>query len=339
MASSPIQHILPSLSLATSGPLHLRVITHNIRYATSSPSTGERPWLERKALVMSQLFHELRYTDALSSQNSTSSSAEASSSCCAAFICLQEALHGQLVDVLAGLNDVPREDRDEKPPSGPNWAHIGVGRDDGNTKGEYSPILYPVRTFTVLESETVWLSPTPDRPSRGWDAGSIRILTVAVFEHRQTKRQILLANTHLDNVGTKSRAESAKIILATLRRLREKWSAPGGDLAVLLAGDFNSLPEQEAYLAIKEDGWMRDLHDEIEIGKRYGESITFTGFDPETEDEKGRIDFIWLGSGSSDSSKRDPWNPVGYAVLPNLFENGVYLSDHRAVVGDVLLTT
>lgn len=42
--------------------------------------------------------------------------------------------------------------------------------------------------------------------------------------------------------------------------------------------------------------------------------------------------------GESGSRTEAPWAVVqGYAVLPNLFDDGVYLSDHRAVVGDVLL--
>ncbi|ERF75660.1 hypothetical protein EPUS_08813 [Endocarpon pusillum Z07020] len=32
-----------------------------------------------------------------------------------------------------------------------------------------------------------------------------------------------------------------------------------------------------------------------------------------------------------------PWHITGYAVLPNRFDDGVYMSDHRAVVGDLLL--
>lgn len=32
-----------------------------------------------------------------------------------------------------------------------------------------------------------------------------------------------------------------------------------------------------------------------------------------------------------------PWQIEGYAVLPNRFEDGVYVSDHRAVVGDLVL--
>ena len=57
----------------------------------------------------------------------------------------------------------------------------------------------------------------------------------------------------------------------------------------------------------------------------------------------GRIDFIWLGSKAGVSSvgqsrkqdnKRDVWKVDCYAVMPIVFEDGVYDSDHRCVVGD-----
>ena len=32
------------------------------------------------------------------------------------------------------------------------------------------------------------------------------------------------------------------------------------------------------------------------------------------------------------------WRCQGYAVLSNRFDDGVYISDHRAVVGDLVLT-
>lgn len=35
--------------------------------------------------------------------------------------------------------------------------------------------------------------------------------------------------------------------------------------------------------------------------------------------------------------EKTPWHISGYTVLPNLFDDGIYISDHRAVVGDVAL--
>ncbi|KAK6080483.1 hypothetical protein SCUP515_03502 [Seiridium cupressi] len=324
---------------STAAPLQLRIVSFNIRYATSSPFAGERPWEERAPHVTNQILHEVRFANVHGPQTKGSAGHSASGHA-SAFVCLQEVLHTQLVDVLAALNGLPTNEKGDEPAQGPHWAHIGVGRDDGEKKGEYSPIIYPVNTFNVLHYDTVWLSPTPDKPSKGWDAGSIRILTIGVFEHKQTKERLVAANTHLDDQSSKSRFESVKIILDTLRKVHQQWSQ-GRKLAVFLTGDFNSFPDQEAYMSMKEDGWLSDLHEEIPPRDRYGENVTFTGFQPDKwKDERGRIDYIWFGPNDKSSGNEalgNPWKPIGYAILPNVFDNKVYLSDHRAVVGDLHL--
>lgn len=343
-------------------PQQIRIISHNIRYAATELFPGEKLWSDRKPLIVNQLRHETKLVAG------PSLSIEGRAGWCqlprpGAFICLQEVLHSQLIDILSGLNKTSSHSMVESPDQ-LTWAYVGVGRDDGHHKGEYSPILYPVQVYRVLHKQTVWLSPTPTIPSKGWDAGSIRILTVAVFEHRQTSRVVVASNTHLDNVGSVSRLRSVPIILDTLRHVARFFSAP-----VFLAGDFNSQPDQEAYQALKNSGYMTDLMDSIPSIDRYGEEDTFTGFDPDKEkDEQGRIDFIWLGpsfgqdneaveilhpierthqstqvleqrhqSKSLDSSENAVWIVDGYSVLPNVFQDGVFASDHRAVVGDVRL--
>ena len=270
----------------------------------------------------------------------------------------------QLSDILHGLNYLSPPIEHSLLPKGPKWAHIGVGRDDGHTRGEYSPIIYLIQSFDLIHFESQWLSPTPDRPSKGWDAGSIRILTAGIFEHRETGYRVLACNTHLDERGRESRLKSIGIILSTIKRLREEWPAHASsseklsaarkqDIAVFLAGDFNSFPDQEAYLALQSSDLMCDMHDFVPPEMRYGNQDTFTGFEPDKSiDERGRIDFIWLGPKQRVSGHRLPkdrhgmreissspeWTVDGYAVLPNVFEDGVYSSDHRCVVGDVTLS-
>ncbi|KAL8883149.1 MAG: hypothetical protein Q9192_007414 [Flavoplaca navasiana] len=324
-------------------PLSLRILSHNIRYATTSLVKNERPWQERRPRITNELAYNTRpYTS--SSNHETESIART-----AAFICLQEVLHSQLSDVLHHLNGIEPNDPNEPLPSGPLWAHIGLGREDGHTKGEYSPIIYPVKLFDLLHFQNLWLSPTPDRPSKGWDAGCMRILTVGVFRSKSTGQQLIACCTHLDNVGTESRKHSVHIILKTIEDLRGEWDGA----AVFLAGDFNSQTNQEAYLEMAASDLMCDLHDHVSPEGRYGDRITFTGFNPDQDKEdQARIDFIWLGPRNRVSSghhrsedydanprsvERPRWTVDGYAVLPNLFEDGVYCSDHRCVVGDVTL--
>lgn len=120
-------------SQVSSESLDVRIITHNIRYATESPFRGEERWPIRCPRLCSQLIFN-------SVQPST-------------FICLQEVLHVQLKDILNSLND------SESPDS--QWDSIGVGRDDGKEAGEFSPIFYRPSVWQLDGWDTWWLSPTP----------------------------------------------------------------------------------------------------------------------------------------------------------------------------------
>ncbi|TKA42528.1 hypothetical protein B0A49_12990 [Cryomyces minteri] len=331
--------------------LPLRILTHNIRYATSTPFKNEKLWEDRLPLILNELRYNTRFLDSTGPQTSRTTFSSTRVPSGTAFICLQEALHSQPNDILRGLNgDEASSKTSTALPTGPFWAHIGVAREDGAEKGEYSPIIFAVQIFHLLHYETLWLSPTPDRPSLGWDAGSIRIVTIGVFEHRVTRQRIVACNTHLDNDGGQSRKKGVAIILDAIKRIRSEWKStgPGGSTeepAVFLAGDFNSFPDQEAYLETAASGLMVDLFRFVEPKKRYGESITFTGFEPHKhKEEQGRIDFIWLGPQGAVQTRRASekslnWQVEGYAVLPNLYEDGVFSSDHRCVVGDVVLTS
>ena len=80
--------------------LPLRVLSHNIRFATSSLFKGEQPWSDRKQPLVNELLYNTRNLDA--------------------FICLQEVLHSQLIDILSGVNHGSQEQEQ-------SWAYIGVG--------------------------------------------------------------------------------------------------------------------------------------------------------------------------------------------------------------------
>ncbi|KAI9375635.1 Endonuclease/exonuclease/phosphatase [Aspergillus egyptiacus] len=295
----------------------LRVLTHNIRYATSSPFKGEKPWEERAPYLLNELRYNTRHQDA--------------------FICLQEVLDNQLIDILAGLNSgdstAPEYGHGNQ---NHTWAYIGVGRDDGYRAGEYSPILYRPSVWELRHWETVWLSETPDVPSKGWDAASIRIVTIGVFTHHVGRQTVLAMSTHLDDQGSRSRFEAAHIIL---RKVEEYRRGRYGHLlsGIFLAGDLNSQPTQEAYTVLTAPGSpLVDSANLVNSAGHYGNYFTYTGFGYEGQ-KPSRIDFILLGPAVDDGSRDLPWIAEGYAVLANRFDDGVFNSDHRAVVVDAKL--
>ncbi|OOF98377.1 hypothetical protein ASPCADRAFT_43575 [Aspergillus carbonarius ITEM 5010] len=292
--------------------LPLRILTHNIRYATSSPFKGERPWTDRVHPLLNELQYNTRHLETL--------------------ICLQEVLHNQLVDIHAGLNHKQQSDK--------AWEYIGVGRDDGCEAGEYAPIFYQPSIWQLKHWETIWLSETPGVPSKSWDAASTRIVTVGVLTHRASRQTILAMNTHLDDQGSRSRFEAAHIILRKMEEYRAGAAFGHIISGVFLAGDFNSQEEQEAYTVLTApESPLADAAKLVNPREHYGNYMTWTGFGYEGQDPS-RIDYILLESTADKvlSYGRQPWKVEGYAVLANQFDDGVFNSDHRAVVIDVILT-
>ena len=296
-SASEFQAGLSSAS-GSSSALSFRVLTHNIRYATKSPFEGEEVWSVRRPRLTNELRFNTRHIPE-------------------AFICCQEVLHEQLQDLVGDLNS-----------RGEQWTYIGVGRDDGKRAGEYSPIFYRPHVWELLNFTTVWLSETPEVPSRGWDAASVRILTVGEFRHIQTGKLTTALNTHLDDQGSTSRLQSAKIIADRARDLSKEGTIP-----VFLAGDFNSEPGQEAYQHMVSETPFVDAFDQVPPTDHYGNEDTYTGFG---SGPPQRLDFIFTLS-SDESTSSYPWTVTGYACLANKFEDGVYSSDHRAVVVDMTL--
>ncbi|KAL5373037.1 hypothetical protein DPSP01_012999 [Paraphaeosphaeria sporulosa] len=212
---------------------------------------------------------------------------------------------------------------------GSDWDYIGVGRDDGKKAGEYSPIIFRKAVWKVDTWKTVWLSQTPDKPgSKGWDAASIRIVTVGTFVHQASKQKVVGMCTHLDDQGATSRTESAKLILKVANETTHNGTTTK-PIPMFLGGDLNSEPSGSAYQILNaKDSALQAVKDVAP--RKYGNpKTTFTGF--QESDAKTELDHVFV------DRRADVWEATGFAVLPNKFDDGVYASDHRAVVGDVVL--
>ena len=276
---------------ATSMPL--RVISYNIRYATQRPVLGERPWDVRCPKLCTQL----RFITAGHESP---------------FICLQETLYSQLIGIQSGL--------------GPAWSHIGRGRGEGETDGEFSPIFYRSDVWNCVQSDTRWLSETPWKPSRGWDAALNRIVTMGDFSHKATGTRVVVMSTHFDHIGVKARENSAKLLI----KFAKEWSLSGElrPSVVLVGGDFNSTPDDGAYKAMTAPGsGMSDISDLVPVDRHYGNHLTYTSFGEPREWPK-RIDFVFI---------QEPRTAVinTFGVLANSFDDQIRSSDHRPVVSDM----
>ncbi|KAJ1323635.1 maltose 6'-phosphate phosphatase [Microdochium nivale] len=297
------------VSTATAQSLPLRIVSFNIRYDASKLASGETRWWEDGCSVTSlscRLPHTTGYINDI---------AGAAPQDAAVVFGMQEVLDNQLKDVKFELNAA----------RGTGWEHIGVARDDGDKDGEYSPIIYNTNVLRLLHQETKWLSPTPEQPSFGWDAGSRRVVTIGVFEHKATSRRFIHANTHLDNASQQAREEGIKVVAARLGAVQALF---GQDLGVTLTGDFNSVRgSTDAYGVLESLGTMQDLWTAAPHGSDVVQ--TYTAF---TREGVSQIDFIWFGQTPGGAN----FTAAKVEVIDNV-RSGLLVSDHRAVVGDLVL--
>src|SRR5690242_20722389 len=185
----------------------IKAMTYNIRY--DNPGDSVNAWPNR-----------IEKVSALIRKNNPD------------IIGVQEALHHQLQDLIRVL---------------PDYTYVGVGRDDGKEKGEYSSILFRNSRFGLLSKSTRWLSETPEVPgSKSFDAAITRIVTMAKFYDKNTKREFTMFNTHFDHVGVKARYYSAAFIAGSVEGARIK--NPG--MPVVITGDFNAERSEDSYKAI-----------------------------------------------------------------------------------------
>lgn len=160
------------------------------------------------------------------------------------------------------------------------YNYLGVARDDGAVSGEYSPILYNSTEWKVEETNTFWLSATPNRVSRGWDAACHRVCTYGLFVHKTSADTIMVLNTHFDHVGKIARAESIQLINDFIQQFED-------GLPIVLMGDFNFTPDDQNYLALTNA--LADSYDLV-VDKS-APSGTFNGWKSDQE-AKRRIDYI-----------------------------------------------
>ncbi|MFI2742775.1 endonuclease/exonuclease/phosphatase family protein [Zhouia sp. PK063] len=191
----------------------------------------------------------------------------------------------------------------------PEYAYIGVGRDDGKTKGEHSAIFYKKDKFKLLDKGDFWLAQDPTYPHKGWDAVLPRICSWGKFKDKKSGAVFFVFNTHFDHIGVKARSESGKLILSKIEELAKEKPA-------ILTGDFNVDQTSASYKVINSSNELTDAYDIAAL--LYGAQGSFNGFNINTNSKK-RIDHIFV---------THDFKVIKHGILTD-----IYHSDEDAVKG------
>lgn len=219
----------------------------------------------------------------------------------------QEVLHNQLTDLLDRL---------------PNYDYVGVGREDGKTKGEYSPILYRKDRFSVLKSGNFWLAEDMNAVGKkGWDAACERVATWAILKDRKSGKKFFFLNTHLDHMGQVARHEGASLVLEQVHQL-------AGNLPVIVTGDFNAIPTDDPIKVLTNEKDPRHLiHTRSLAPLRYGPEWTFHSFGRLSLDKRSWLDYIFI---------KGDIKVLRHGVLAES-QDELYPSDHCPVISRILV--
>lgn len=268
-------------SCHSSTPLNLKVMTFNIRMDT--PVDGDYSWEHRKECA-GQMVKE---------QNCD-------------LIGTQEVLHHQLIDLQTAL---------------PQYAVVGVGREDGKTQGEYSAIFYKKDRFDELDAGTFWLSETPEMAgSKGWDGACERVASWALLKEKKTNQKVFFINTHLDHIGVTARREGVNLLLDRAFTL-----AQGSPIVV--TGDFNAEPTSDVIQNVVNTAQKNHLLNSQEVAEvKKGTNWTFHNYDRLPIEQREYIDYIFVSS---------PATVKSYKVLPMKYNNQ-FVSDHSPVVSEII---
>src|SRR5688572_7600168 len=196
-AALPTSYAAPPPAAPAKGDATLRVMSFNIRYGTAKD--GPDHWDRRRDLLVDTI----RKFD----------------------------------PDLLGTQETLLEQAEFLAEKFPQYAWLGVGRDDGKRKGESVAIYWKKDRFEKQDGGHFWLSETPDVPaSKSWDTSLTRMATWVKLRDRKADgraSQLVWVNTHFDHMGKQARLESGKVIRAWLRK-------NAADLPVVVTGDFNT---------------------------------------------------------------------------------------------------
>lgn len=196
----------------------------------------------------------------------------------------------------------------------PEYDYVGVGRDDGKKKGEFSPVFYLKDKFEVVDKGNFWLSETPEKPGKGWDAKCVRVCSFAILKDKETGKTFTHFNTHLDHIGVTAQIEGAKLIA--------ERGVAYPEYPAFFTGDFNVMPGSEPYNTVIASGF----EDARTIAEDSDDMYTFNAFDTKKEDSAYHeiIDYVFV----KDCKVKN------FKVIPDKV-NGCFASDHFPVIADI----
>lgn len=176
----------------------------------------------------------------------------------------------------------------------PQYSYYGVlrGGDENEKKSEMNGIFYLKDKFELIESNTFWISETPQVESKFDGAGCNRTCSYIILKNKSTGKIFAHFNTHLDNASVEAQNLGGTLIAEKTDEVISKY----GNIPVVVTGDFNQYSDGMGCKALENKGFL-NVNTTVENGDNM---LTYNGWTNETV---GRpIDFIFVNKNFAVSS-------------------------------------
>jgi len=184
---------------------------------------------------------------------------------------------------------------------------------------ECTPILWKRDKFDLVDEGYYWISETPDEESKGWGTKHYRVCQWVVLKIKATGKQFMFTSLHL--TAGKPAVNSAPLLV--------KRAKPVGGITkmpYIIAGDFNSTADTDAYKSYTKNGF-------VDINNALGFDPTYTnnGYHRKADDDPTNVirDYVFYGGA-------EYVIPLEYEVLDREYNNG-WISDHRGIWAELAL--
>ena len=179
---------------------------------------------------------------------------------------------------------------------------------------ESCPIYYSESKFDLIDTGAFWLSETPDVMSKGWGAAFNRVCSYVILAQKTDGKQLVVFNTHLDNVSEEARINGIKLVLQKIEQF--------GGMPSIIMGDFNTGENTETYrTAVSLFNDAKYQTEDTDSG------ATYQGYGQSLNDEN--LDYFMLSKTGIET--------LSYKVLRDTYD-GVYPSDHFPIKLDMKLS-
>ena len=169
---------------------------------------------------------------------------------------------------------------------------------------EACPVFYSVERFELEDKGSFWLSETPEVMSKDWGSACYRICSYVILKEKESGKELVVFNTHLDHVSDEARINGINVVLNKIKQF--------GGLPSIITGDFNADEESETYKAATSS--FLDAKYQTEKTMK---GATYQGYGKQLDREN--IDYFMISKTGIAVNE--------YKVITKRYD-GVYPSDH-----------